>query len=87
MKVAIYNNPDLKVTASAMPDIDIQIIAEKDVPVGIPFLLVDESSLPTNIPFEAWQCEINELNCDGVGLSKDEFYKKYPNLIGWAVNE
>jgi len=85
MKVAIYNNPNLKVLVSAMPDIDIQTIAEKDVPSGIPFLLVNQTDLPTNVPQETWQCEINESNCDGIGLTKEEFEAKYPEHKGWAV--
>lgn len=85
MRVAIYNNPNLQVLVSAIPDINIQIIAEKDVPSGILFLLVDETDLPTNVPQETWQCEINESNCDGVGLTKEQFEAKYPQYKGWAV--
>ena len=85
MKVVLYKNPDLKVLISAMLDIDILIIAEKDVPSGIPFLLVDETDLPINAPQETWQCEINESNCDGIGLTKEEFETKYPEYKGWAV--
>jgi hypothetical protein len=85
MKVAIYNNPNLKVLVSAMPDIDIQTIAEKDVPSGIPFLLVNQTDLPTNVPQETWQCEINESNCDGIGLTKKEFDTKYPECKGMAI--
>jgi hypothetical protein len=29
--------------------------------------------------------EITEANADGRGLTKDEFYAKYPDLTGWAV--
>ncbi len=85
MKIAIYKNPTLSVLVSAMTDVDIQIIAEKDVPSGIPFLLVDETDLPTNVPQETWQCEINESNCNGIGLTKEEFEIKYPEYKGWAV--
>ena len=85
MKVAIYNNPTLKVLVSAMPDIDIKIIAEKDIPSGIPFLLVNETDLPTKVPQEAWELEINESNADGIGLTKEEFESKYPQYKGWAV--
>ena len=85
MKVVIYNNPNIHVLISANPDIDIQIIAEKDIPSGIPFLLIDETELPTNAPQEVWQCEINESNCSGIGLTKEEFEFKYPEYKGWAV--
>jgi hypothetical protein len=61
------------------------LIAEKDVPSGIPFLLVNENDLPTNVPQETWQCEINQSNCDGIGLTKEEFEAKYPEYKGMAV--
>jgi len=87
MKVVIYNNPELKLLVSAIPDIDIQIIAEKDIPSGIPFLLVDETDLPTDEQFETWTAEITLDNCDGVGLTKEQFAQKYPQYSHWAVNE
>ena len=69
----------------AILDIDIKIIADKDVPAGILYKLVEESDLP---PFEtmmAWEMDINENNSDGIGLTRDDFYKKYPECHGWAV--
>ena len=29
--------------------------------------------------------DIHKNNADGIGLTKEEFYKKYPEYQGWAV--
>ena len=63
------------------------LIAEKDVPAGVLYKLYQDTDLPDEsvYPYETWICEITESNADGRGLTKEEFYAKYPDLIGWAV--
>jgi hypothetical protein len=82
----LYNDAEgLKVLIPAI-DIDMIIIAEKDVPANIFFKIVDDSEIPTDRTYrDAWEYEITEANADGRGLTKDEFYAKYPDLVGWAV--
>jgi hypothetical protein len=82
----LYNDAEgLKVLIPAI-DIDMIIIAEKDVPANIFFKIVDDSEIPTDRTYrDAWEYEITEANADGRGLTKDEFYVKYPDLAGWAV--
>lgn len=42
-------------------------IARKDVPAGMPFLIVDRSELPSDLTyFEAWTADFSEP--DGVGI-------------------
>ena len=83
MKIA-YNNNGLKILTPAI-DIDIHIIAQKDVPSGILYKFIDESDLPPRETRNFWTMDINKDNADGIGLTKEEFYKKYPEYQGWAV--
>lgn len=62
-------------------DIDISIIADKDVPAGIPYIIYD-GELPTE-PQETWEVDLS--NPDGYGLTQEQFYAKYPQHVGWAV--
>lgn len=84
MKIIFNDTSGLKLM-SPNPEYDPFMVAEKDVPAGIMFKIYDESELPLNEHFESWVCEINESNKDGVGLTKEQFYDKYPHLQGWAV--
>ena len=68
-----------------MTNIDLKIIAEKDVPEGIFYKLIEESELPPRDTRDFWETNINEFNSDGKGLSAKEFYKKYPQYKNWAV--
>ena len=83
--IVVFKNPTISLLISAMPDIDIKVIAEKDVPSGILFKIIEENIIPIDIPQELWEIEINESNADGVGLTKEEFESKYPEFKGWAV--
>ena len=83
MKIA-YNDNGLKILTSAI-DIDINIIAQKDVPSGILYKLIEDSDLPSRETRNFWTMEINENNADGIGLTKEEFVKKYPQYKDWAV--
>lgn len=86
MKI-VYNDTTegLKVIIPAIQDIDIKIIADKDVPSGLYYKLVKESELPPRDTRNFWVMEINKDNADGIGLTKEEFDKKYPEYSGWAV--
>jgi hypothetical protein len=62
----IFPTPECLKTRSIME------IAIKDVPTGKKFKIVDYSSLPLNVPQEAWV--INEADLtDGVGGKSNEF--------------
>jgi hypothetical protein len=81
MKIIIYNQNGIKVIIPFM-DVDIKIIADKDVPFGIPYLIIDDFILPSE-PQETW--EVDFSNSDGIGLTKKEFEAKYPEYKGMAV--
>jgi hypothetical protein len=85
--IIIYNDTieGLKVLHSAMTNIDLKIIAEKDVPSGIFYKLISDDELPPRDTRNFWEMEINKDNCDGVGLTAKEFYKKYPQYKNWSV--
>jgi hypothetical protein len=85
MKIAYNDNEGLKILTPAMIDIDIIILADKDVPSGILYKLINEKDLPPRNTRDAWELEINQSNADGIGLTKKEFDAKYPQYIGWAV--
>jgi hypothetical protein len=81
MKVVIYNQNEIKII-SPIIDVDINIIADKDVPAGIPYIIVDSLSLP-NEPQESW--EVDFSNPNGIGLTPEQFEDKYPQYKGWVV--
>ena len=63
----------------------IEMIADKDVPSGILYKIVDTSDLPSRETRSAWTLDLTEEMADGRGLAKEEFEAKYPELKGWAV--
>lgn len=83
--IIVYNdNEGLKILNPAI-DINIKIIADKDVPAGLYYKLISPSDLPPRETRNFWTMEINESNADGIGLTKEEFAKKYPEYKDWAV--
>ena len=84
MRIAYNDNKGLKILIPAI-DIDIKIIADKDVPSGLYYKFVKESELPPRETRNFWTMEINKDNADGICLTKEEFDKKYPEYQGWAV--
>ena len=76
MRIAYNDNEGLKILIPAIQNIDIKIIADKDVPSGLYYKLVKESDLPIRETRNFWTMEINKDNADGIGLTKEEFYKK-----------
>ena len=84
MKIAYNDNEGLKILFPAI-DIDIKIIADKDVPHGVLYKLIKESELPARETRNFWTMEINKNNADGIGLTKEEFDTKYPQYKDWSV--
>lgn len=85
MIIAYNDNEGLKILVSAILNVDINIIADKDVPSGLYYKFVKESELPPRDTRNFWTMKINKDNADGIGLTKEEFDKKYPEYSGWAV--
>jgi len=83
--IIAYNNNGLIILKPAINNIDIKIIADKDVPSGVYYKLIKESELPSTETRNFWTIEINESNADGIGLTKEQFAKKYPEYSEWAV--
>ena len=84
MRIAYNDNEGLKIIIPAI-NIDINIIAQKDVPSGLYYKIIKDSELPPRETRNFWTMEINKDNADGIGLTKEEFAKKYPEYNGWAV--
>ena len=81
----MYNdNEGLKLLIPTM-DIDINIIAQKDVPSGTFYKIVTNSDFPSEGDISFWSMEINESNADGIGITKEQFIVKYPEYKDWAV--
>ena len=84
--IIIYNdNEGLKIIIPVKQDINIKIIADKDVPSGLYYKLIEDSELPPRETRNFWTMGINKDNADGIGLTKEEFAKKYPEYSKWAV--
>ena len=84
MRIAYNDNEGLKIITPTI-DIDIKIIADKDVPAGLYYKIISPSDLPPRDTRNFWTMEINKDNADGIGLTKEEFVKKYPEYKDWAV--
>jgi hypothetical protein len=63
----------------------IEILADKDVPAGLLYKIINTSNLPSRETRSAWELNLTESNADGKGLTKEEFDAKYPEYKGWAV--
>ena len=59
-------------TPEALTQHTIQEIAEKDVPAGKPFAIVDASELPDRSTRDAWTVDEADLT-DGIGGESNEF--------------
>ena len=84
MRILYNDSEGLKILIPAI-GVDIKIIADKDVPSGLYYKLISPSDLPSRETRNFWTMEINENNADGIGLTKEEFVKKYPEYKDWAV--
>lgn len=73
----IYTNPEGGVAIivpapECLQTHTIEEIAAKDVPVGIPYKIVDVADIPSDRTFRAaWEADITEP--DGVGSESNEF--------------
>ena len=85
MIIAYNDNEGLKILVPAIQNIDIKVIADKEVPSGLYYKFIKESDLPPRETRNFWTMDINKDNADGIGLTKEEFAKKYPEYSGWAV--
>jgi hypothetical protein len=59
-------------TQEALQKYGIAAIAQKDVPAGKKFKIVNASDLPQDCPQESWDVSENDLT-DGVGSISNEF--------------
>ena len=59
-------------TQEALSRYGIYAIAQKDVPAGKPFKIIDASELPQDVPQEAWEIDEADLT-DGVGGESNSF--------------
>lgn len=82
--IILYNDNGIKILSSAIQDVDLKIIGEKDVPAGLPFIMVSSEELPDE-PQETWEVDFSQP--DGYGLNKEQFVSKYPQYSNWGVNE
>jgi len=78
MQIVIFKNKDntfsiLVPTQEALQIATIQQIAEKDVPAGCPYWIVDSSELPQGVPVEAIYIDENEFPPHGYGGKSNEF--------------
>lgn len=98
MKILYKDNEGVKVITPAnwlqrledMTDEDyermvLQVTADKDVPAGINYVFAAENDLLPRETRVAWDIAITETNRSGIGLTKQQFEAKYPNLKGYAV--
>ena len=64
MKVIIYPTNDSIAVMAPSGVLSVEATARKDVPVGVPYLILDASELP-DAPQETW--EVDFSNPDGYG--------------------
>jgi hypothetical protein len=49
------------------PELDIMEVARKDVPAGVPFIIVDNADLPDYAFFDAFEADFSEPAGYGIG--------------------
>lgn len=73
MKVFIYQKGIyVYVGYKVSETMSIEEVAKKDTPRGVPFLILEESELPLDVPTEAW--EVDFSNPDGYGLGPQRWF-------------
>jgi hypothetical protein len=77
MNIVIYKQDNNQIavmipTEEALQKYTIMQIAERDVPPGKPFKIVDSSELPKDVPQEFWEIDDEDLD-NGVGNENNEF--------------
>lgn len=76
-KIIIYRNSDSGVSViypspEAIEKYGIEAIAQKDVPSGIAYKIIDDTDLPERTFRNAWEVDESILT-DGVGAESNEF--------------
>lgn len=75
-KVFIFPNENNNLTIGyPAPECEISVeeIARKDVPAGVPYLILDETDLPSDHTFfNAWEADFS--NPDGHGIGADAWF-------------
>lgn len=80
MKRIIYPNESgglCVVIPSPNATLTIEQIAQKDVPSGKPYKIIEDTDVPTDRTFrDAWEADF--ANPDGFGLGQDEWFRLNP---------
>jgi hypothetical protein len=74
MQVIIYPLGDtIAVVTPVAETLPIEELAKKDVPSGVPFLIIDRSELPEDQTYRnAWTADFSSP--DGYGIGQDEWF-------------
>lgn len=69
----IYKNQDGSISIiEPLPLLDIDLIAKKDVPYGVPYKIVSSSDIPTDRTFRnAWTANFESYDGIGEGINYD----------------
>lgn len=62
------NSPATICTITSAGILPIEEIARRDVPPGLPYLLVDKTELPTVEFYDAWEVDFDEPDGYGIGV-------------------
>jgi hypothetical protein len=75
MKYVIYPKPDGGIyMLIPSQEWNVNDVALKDVPIGVPYKIVDSSQFPPHFEFfAAWEVDFSEP--DGHGIGENEFWK------------
>ena len=82
MQVIIYPNDDtICVVIPASDNIIVDDVAKRDVPIGVPYLIIDSSELPSDRYFrDAWEADFTNPDGYGIGVEAWENLKRLEDL-------
>lgn len=73
MKVILHPNEVGICIVFPTGELPVEEVARKDVPAGVPYLIVDESVIPTEAEFRnAWEADFSTP--DGYGIGADAWF-------------
>ena len=74
MSKIIYPNPDGNLSViHPTGDLPIEDVCQKDVPAGMPYLIVEDDVIPSDRSFRnAWEADFS--NPDGYGIGADAYF-------------
>lgn len=82
-KVIIYpqkNGPIAIITPILDSGLTVEQIAKKDVPDGVPYLIIDESEVPSDFSFrDAWEADFS--NPHGRGMGNERWFFENPSPV------